>query len=61
MNIPNGDYHTPITKEDQKLTEFAGNASIVYNDLSNIPLLLQLNADFHWLADTDATFHMILH
>jgi len=45
--MPNEDYHTPITKRDQKLTEFAENASTVYNNLSNIPLFLQLNADFH--------------
>jgi len=38
--MPNKDYHSPITKEDEKLTKFIGNANIVYNDLSNILLLL---------------------
>ena len=38
--MPNEDYYTPITKEDQNLTKFIENTNIVYNDLSNILLLL---------------------
>ena len=40
QNMPNEDYYTPITKEDQNLTKFIENTNIVYNDLSNILLLL---------------------
>jgi len=44
-------------QESTKVTEFAGNAS-AHSKPSLHSLPLQLNADFHWLADTGATSHM---
>jgi len=47
-------------QESTKVTEFAGNASArSKSPLHSSPL--QLNADFHWLADTGATSHMTPH
>ena len=49
-----------MIQESTKVTEFAGNASArSKSPLHSSPL--QLNADFHWLADTGATSHMTPH
>ena len=48
------------TQEEPKDAEFAGNAS-ARSIPSLSPTPLQLNADFHWLADTGATSHMTPH
>jgi len=43
------------------VTEFAGNASTHLSDHSDLSSSLQLDADFDWIADTGATFHMTPH
>ena len=48
------------TQGSAKVTEFAGNASARSKSLL-LSSPLQLNADFHWLADTGVTSHMTPH
>ncbi|EKM73426.1 hypothetical protein AGABI1DRAFT_134795 [Agaricus bisporus var. burnettii JB137-S8] len=53
---------TQTPEKAQRVTEFAGNASTPYPSPSPSPSTpLQLDADFHWLADTGATSHMTPH
>ncbi|KAF7760482.1 hypothetical protein Agabi119p4_11158 [Agaricus bisporus var. burnettii] len=53
---------TQTPEKAQRVTEFAGNASTPYPSPSPLPSTpLQLDADFHWLADTGATSHMTPH
>jgi hypothetical protein len=53
---------TPCSEKAQRVTEFAGNASAPSPSSAHLlSTPLQLDADFHWLADTGATSHMTPH